>query len=71
MPMEKFIKKDVALFWDDKCQKRFELLKEKMVTAPVLIFTDYSNIFHVNVDAYGIALGVVLAQPGEGGCKQV
>lgn len=65
MPMEKFLKKDIAFFWDDECQKRFKLLKEKMVTTPVLIFPDWSKVFHVHVDVSGIALGVVLAHPGE------
>ena len=64
--MEKFLKKDVEFFWDDESQKSFELLKEKMVTAPILIFPDWSKVFHVHVDASGIVLGVVLAQPGEG-----
>ena len=37
-----------------------------MVTAPILVFPDWSNEFHVHVDAFSIALGVVLAQPSEG-----
>jgi hypothetical protein len=41
-------------------------LKQKMVTMPILVFPDWSKEFHVHVDASYIALGVVLAQPGEG-----
>ena len=37
-----------------------------MVTTPILVFPNWTNPFHVHVDAYGIALGVVLTQPGEG-----
>src|SRR5882757_9100745 len=37
-----------------------------MVTAPILVFPDWTKPFHVHVDASGIALGVVLTQPGEG-----
>ena len=37
-----------------------------MVTAPILIFPDWSNVFHVQVDAHGIVLGDVLVQLGEG-----
>ena len=38
-----------------------------MVTAPILVFLDWKFPFHVHVDASSIALGVILAQPGEGG----
>jgi hypothetical protein len=37
-----------------------------MVTAPILVFPNQRREFHVHVDAYSIALGAVLAQPGEG-----
>ena len=65
-PMEKFLKKDVSFFWDDECQKSFELLQEKMVLAPILIFPDWEKVFHVHVDASRISLGVILMQPREG-----
>ena len=65
-PMEKFLKKDSSFFWNDECQQSFELLKEKMVSAPILIFPDWEKVFHVHVDASSIALEVVLTQLGEG-----
>ena len=40
-----------------------DILKEKMVTTPILVFLDWKLPFHVHVDASSIALGVVLAQP--------
>jgi hypothetical protein len=33
-----------------------------MVTVPILVFLDLTKEFHVHVNAYSIALGVVLAQ---------
>jgi hypothetical protein len=41
-----------------------------MVTAPIMAFLDWSKEFHVHVDAYSIALGVVLAQPRAGDIDQ-
>jgi hypothetical protein len=37
-----------------------------MVTAPILVFPDWSKEFHVHVNASSIALGAMLAQPGTG-----
>jgi hypothetical protein len=35
-----------------------------MVTAPILVFLDWSKEFHVHVDTSSVALGEVLAQLG-------
>jgi hypothetical protein len=49
-----------------ECQETLDTLKKNLVTAPILVFPEYSNIFHVHVDASSISLGVVLVQPSEG-----
>eukprot|EP00253_Pinus_taeda_P004038 PITA_04038 len=51
MPMEKLLKKDPTFFWDEECQQSLDVLKEKMVIAPILIFPDWKKEFHVHVDA--------------------
>jgi hypothetical protein len=66
MPMEKLLKKDCQFSWTDECQQSIDTLKQKMVTAPILVFPDWTKEFHVHVDAFSIDLGVVLAQSGEG-----
>jgi hypothetical protein len=66
MPMEKLLNKDIKFQWNDECQQCIDIVKEKMVTKPILVFPDWSKEFHVHVDSSSIALGVVLTQPGEG-----
>ena len=60
------MKKDVTFCWDDDCQKSLDVLKEKMVTAPILVFPDWKKEFHVHLDTSCIALGAVLTQDGRG-----
>ena len=64
--MEKLLKKDATFCWDEECQRSLDLLKEKMITTPILIFLDWKKEFHVHVDASWIRLGAVLTQAGEG-----
>jgi hypothetical protein len=63
-PMERILKKDCQFHWTDECQRSFDTLKQKMVTALILVFLDWRKEFHVDVDASSIALGAVLAQLG-------
>ena len=63
--MEKLLKKDAVFCWDEDCHKILDVLKEKMVTTPILVFPDWKE-FHVHVDASHIALGAMLTQLGEG-----
>jgi len=56
-PMEKLLKKDVMFFWDEDCQHNLDVLKEKMVTMPILVFPDWKKKFNVHVDASYIVLG--------------
>jgi hypothetical protein len=65
-PMEKLLRKDSKFQWNEDCQRGLDTLKEKMVTAPILVFLDWENTFHMHVDASTISLGVILAQPGIG-----
>lgn len=60
------MKKDATFHWDEDYQKRLDVLKEKMVIAPILVFPYWKKEFHVHVDASCIKLGVILTQPSEG-----
>ena len=54
---EKFMKD-----WGEKQEKAFELLKERLITTPILIYPDFRKEFILYTDASGIALGAVLHQ---------
>jgi hypothetical protein len=35
-PMTKLLRKNITFIWDEKCEKSFEELKDKLTTTPVL-----------------------------------
>jgi hypothetical protein len=58
-PMEKILRNDTRFQWNDECQHGLDTLKEKMVTALILVFPDWEKTFHIHVDASAIALGLI------------
>ncbi len=64
VPMEKLLKRDVTFCWNDDCMKSLDVLKEKLASAPILVFPKLDVEFYVQVDASCIVLGAVLTQEG-------
>lgn len=64
-PMERLLKRMEEFIWTTDCQVALDKLKEMLVSAPILVYPDWNKMFHVHIDASRIALGAVLAQPGE------
>ncbi|XP_075096110.1 uncharacterized protein LOC107776393 [Nicotiana tabacum] len=56
------LEKDVAFKFDDSCLKAFEKLKERLVTAPIIIAPDWEQPFELMCDTSDVAVGVVLGQ---------
>jgi hypothetical protein len=57
--------------WSEECQFAFDTLKEKLITAPILRYPDFSKIFTIDCDASQFACGVVLTQLGDDGNEYV
>eukprot|EP00253_Pinus_taeda_P018158 PITA_18158 len=65
--MQQLLKKDDTYCWNEECNKSLETLKEKMASAPILVFPKWDVEFHVHVDASCIALEKVGTQEGAEG----
>ncbi|GJY12171.1 reverse transcriptase domain-containing protein [Tanacetum coccineum] len=61
-PITKLLEKDTPFEFNDECQKAFELLKEKLTCAPVIVSPNWNLPFELMCDASDFAVGVVLCQ---------
>ncbi|GJU16422.1 reverse transcriptase domain-containing protein [Tanacetum coccineum] len=60
LPISKLLEKDTPFEFDDECQKAFELLKEKLTCAPVIVSTNWNLPFELMCDASDFVVGDVL-----------
>ena len=60
--MFKLHTKDVEFQWTESCQNAFEIIKAKLLVAPILRGPDWSLPFHISTDASDAAIGGVLGQ---------
>ena len=44
-PLCKLLEKDCKFCFDESCLKEFSELKEKLVSAPIIIYPDWNNLF--------------------------
>jgi len=61
-PLNDLLKKDVPYNWTKQHQEIFEILKEKLTTAPILSYPDFNQSFILSTDASTTGLGAVLSQ---------
>ncbi|GJZ21810.1 reverse transcriptase domain-containing protein [Tanacetum coccineum] len=64
-PLTKLLEKDTPFEFNDECQKAFELLKEKLTCAPVIISPNWNLPFELMCDTSDFAVGAVLGQKDE------
>jgi hypothetical protein len=70
-PMNNLLRKDIPYIWNEDCQSSFEILKEKLTTAPILTYPDFTKQFLLYTDASYKGLGAVLAQEDDNGNEHV
>ncbi|GJT06184.1 putative reverse transcriptase domain-containing protein [Tanacetum coccineum] len=61
-PMTKLTQKNIKFEWTEKAEAAFQLLKEKLCSAPILALPEGSENFMVYCDASRKGLGAVLMQ---------
>ncbi|GKA51039.1 reverse transcriptase domain-containing protein [Tanacetum coccineum] len=61
-PMTQLLMKDAKFDFSDDCKKAFNILKEKLTTAPIIISPDWNVPFELMCDASDFAVGAVLGQ---------
>ena len=61
-PLTGLTKKNQVFTWDAKCEQAFEILKERLTSAPVLTIPSGNEEMVVYTDACGTGLGAVLMQ---------
>lgn len=61
-PLQDLTKKDHAFEWTLKCKKAFQILKERLISPPILAFPDVSKPYRLYTDSSNYSVGYVLAQ---------
>lgn len=57
--------------WDTSCDKAFQSLKERLISAPILISPNWEKKFNCHVDAMQTAVGGTLTQTDDKGRERV
>ncbi|XP_077947562.1 uncharacterized protein LOC144388873 isoform X2 [Gasterosteus aculeatus] len=68
---KKASRKIIGELWTEQCEKSFQDLKSRLISAPVLAYADFSLPFILEVDASLSGLGAVLSQEQDGKVRPV
>jgi len=64
-PLTRLLRKDHKFGWTEECEASFQELKQKLVTAPVLVIPEGNEGYLIYSDASRQGLGCVLMQNGK------
>ena len=70
-PLTLLIKKKSKWVWGEEQRKAFEIIKEKLISAPILTCPDFKRPFLVQTDASSTGLGAILSQEFPEGEKAI
>lgn len=70
-PLTELTKKNVKFIWDTEQQEAFQLLKEKLISAPILRHFSDNRPIQVHTDASQFGVGAILMQEFEDGLHPV
>ena len=65
-PLNKWTSKNVKFSWTPACQTSFDILKQALVSAPILTYPDFRLPFLLYVDASQTGIGLTLGQIVDG-----
>ena len=70
-PLHRLTEKTAKYEWTSESQAAFEELRQRLASAPVLAFPDYSKHFVLDTDASDKGIGAVLSQIDDDGSERV
>ena len=70
-PMHALLHKSVPYIWDTLCQHAFEELQTRLVTAPILVYPDFTQPFLLQTEWSQEAVGAILSQKGPDSLERV
>ena len=64
LKLRKLTRKNTEFVWSPECEKSFQEVKQKLTTAPILVYFDPSKELVLHVDSSKDGVGAVVMQDG-------